>query len=189
MRIKFLIAVIVMLMVTGCTGTQVKLSPEPVTQTFNQPYTSVGVRDVPAVKTLPIMGNLTEAFSNEIRTSGFSKEVYYPFRPDDKVDMVLDSQFNVEQDIHSGSMFAKAFFTGFTLFLLEPVFWYDIDYKLAGNINVLKDGKLVKQATATTDATISVKWLSLGELPALEAEALVKAKKSLFQQLMNAIGK
>lgn len=189
MRTNLGLSVIVILMITGCTGTQVKLSHEPITQTFNQSYTSVGVRDVPAVKTLPLAGNLTEAFSNEIRTSGFSKEVYYPFRPDDKVDIVLDSQFSVEADTHSGSMFAKAFFTGFTLFLLEPVFWYDIDYKLAGNINVLKDGKLLKQATATTDATISAKWLSLSKLGALEAEALVKAKKSLFQQLMHAIEK
>ena len=189
MRAKFLLSIIVILAITGCTGTQVKLNHEPTTQSFNQPYTAVGVRDVPATKTLPIAGNLTEAFSNELRTSGFAKEVYYPLRPDDKVDIALDSQFNVEADTHSGSMFAKSFFTGFTLFLLEPVFWYDIDYKLSGNVNVMKDGKLLKQVTATTDATISAKWLSLSKLPALEAEALVKAKKSLFQQLMQAIAK
>ena len=51
MRINFLIAGSVMLMVTGCTGTQVKVSPESITQTFKQPYSSVGVRDVPAEKT------------------------------------------------------------------------------------------------------------------------------------------
>jgi hypothetical protein len=95
----------------------------------------------------------------------------------------------VEADVHTGAMFAKSFFTGFTLFLLEPVFWYDFDYKLAGNINVLKDGKVVKKVSATTNATISTKWLSLSDVSALEAQALVKAKKSLFQQLMQAIGK
>jgi hypothetical protein len=174
---------------TGCTGTQLKLSHEPTTQSFNQPFTAVGVRDVPSTKTLPMVGNLTEAFSNELRTSGFAKAVYYPLRPDDVVDIALDSQFNVEADTHSGSMFAKSFFTGFTLFLLEPFLWYDIDYKLSGNVNVMKEGKLVQQATATTDATISAKWLSLSKLPALEAEALSKAKKSLFQQLMQAIAK
>ena len=189
MRANFLLSIIVILTITGCTGTQVKLSHEPTTQSFSQPFSAVGVRDVPATKTLPIAGNLTEAFSNELRTSGFAKEVYYPLRPDDKVDIALDSQFNVEADTHSVSMFAKSFFTGFTLFLLEPVFWYDIDYKLSGNVNVMKDGKLLKQVTATTDATISAKWLSLSKLPALEAEALVKAKKSLFQQLMQAIAK
>ena len=189
MRTKHLLTIILVLTITGCTGTQVKLSPEPITHDFNQLYNSVGVRDVPATKTLLVAGNLTEAFSNEIRSSGFAKDVYYPLRPDDKVGIVLDSQFSVETDTHSGSMFAKAFFTGFTLFLLEPVFWYDIDYKLAGNINVLKGGKLVKQATAKTDATISTKWLSLSQLATLEAEALVKSKKSLFQQLMQNIEK
>lgn len=189
MKTNALFCSIVVFAITGCTGTQIKLSREPTTYPLGQTYDSIGVRDVPATKTLPVAGNLTEAFSNEIRTSGFAKYVYYPLRPDDKVDIALDSQFDVEQDTHSGSLFAKAFFTGFTFFLLEPAFWYDFDYKLSGNVNVLKDGKVVKQAAATTDATISAKWLSLSKLPALEAEALNRAKKSLFQQLMQSIGK
>lgn len=189
MKTNTLFFTIVVFAITGCTGTQIKVSPEPILYHPDQLYTSIGVRDVPATKTLPVAGNLTEAFSNEMRTSGFAKDVYYPLRPDDKVDIALDSQFNVEQDTHSGSLFAKSFFTGLTFFLLEPALWYDFDYKLSGNVNVLKDGKLVRQATAATDATISAKWLSLSKLPALEAEALVKAKKSLFQQLMQVIGK
>ena len=35
---------------------------------------------------------------------------------------------------------AKAFFTGFTLFLLEPAFWYDHDYTLIGDVDVIKNG-------------------------------------------------
>jgi hypothetical protein len=187
MRTNLLLSVIVILMITGCTETQVKITPESITQTFNQPYNSVGVRDVPAEKTLPfIFGNLTEAFSNEIRTSGFSKDVYYPFRPDDKVDMILDSQFNVEMDTDNVAFLAKVFLTVFTLFLLEPVFQYDFDYKLAGNINVLKDGKIVKKISATTNVTIST---TINDMSAVQAEVLVIARKSLFQQLMQSIGK
>ncbi len=188
MKTTPVIVVILIVMLTGCTGTQIKVRPEPGTHKFTQSYASVGVRDVPTEKKVPAPG-LTEAFSNEIRTSGFAKDVYYPFRPDDKVDIVLDSQFSLEQDQHSGSMVAKAFFTGLTLFLLEPFFWYDIDFKLAGNVNVLKDGKVVKQVNAETDATVSAKWLSLSELPTLAAEAAAKSKRSLFQQLMQAIAK
>ncbi len=176
---------------TGCTGTQVKINPEPLvlSQSLNSAYNTVGVRDVPSEKQLPVAGNLTEAFSTEIRTSGFSKEVYYPFRPNDKTDILLDSQFSVEADTHSGSMFAKSFFTGLTLFILEPFFWYDIDYKMIGNVSVIQDGKEVKKVSSKADATISAKWLSLSKLQELEGEALAKAKKSLFSQLMRDIGK
>jgi hypothetical protein len=184
-------AFIAILLLTGCTGTQVKINPDTTSfsQSVSARYDSVGVRDVPAEKSIPVAGNMTEAFSNEMRTCGFAKQVYYPFRPDDQTDIVLDTQFNVEVDPHAGGMFAKAFFTGFTLFLLEPVFWYDFDYKLVGNVNVIKDGRVIRQVTAKTDATMSAKWLSLSNLQSLEGDMLNKAKKSLFRQLMQDIEK
>ena len=132
---------------------------------------------------------MTEAFSNELRKSGITKEVYYPFRPDDKADIVLESQFNVALDPHSGSAFAKSFFTGLTLFIIEPLFWYDFDYTLSGTVDVVKNGKVIKQLSAVTDATLSVKWLSLGKVASLEGETLAQAKKSLFQQLINDVGR
>ena len=189
MKIKLLLSAITILMLTGCTGTKVKITPEPMAfdQGVNRSYDSVGIRDIPSDKTYPATGNLTEAFSNEMRTSGFSEEVYYPFRPDDKTDITLDSHFTSEVDMHSGSMFAKSFFTGLTLFLIEPFIWYDFDYTLTGNLVVLKDGKESKRVSGQTEATISAKWLSLSELQSLEGKALSKAKKSLFQQLMHKI--
>ena len=72
-------------------------------------------------------------------------------------------------DPHSGSAFAKSFFTGLTLFIIDPLFF--------------------KQLSAVTDATMSVKWLSLGKVTSLEVETVDKAKKSLFQQLISDIGK
>ena len=134
-------------------------------------------------------GNMTEAFSSEIRKAKVAKEVYYPVRPDDKAEIVLESQFNVALDPHSGSQFAKAFFTGFTFFILEPLFWYDFDYTLSGTVDVVKNGKVIKQLSAVTDATLSFKMLSSGIVPSLEAETLAKAKKSLFQQLINDVGR
>lgn len=191
MNSKLLIVAIATLAITGCTGTQIKISPEisALEQSVNPSYAAVGVRDVPAEKNLPVTGNLTEAFSNELRTSGFAKDVYYPFKPNDKTDITLDSQFNAALDAHSDSLFAKSFFIGLTLFLVEPFIWYDFDYTLAGKVDVIKDGKVVKQVNAKTDAKVSLKWLSLSEAANLEGEALAKAKKVLFQQLMHKIGK
>ena len=101
--------------------------------------------------------------------------------------LALDAQFNIKPDLHAGANAAKGFFTGFTLFLIEPVVWFDQDYILEGKAVVTKNGQRVKDVTARTDANISTKWLSLAELPTLEAEALNKAKKSLYLQLMRDI--
>jgi hypothetical protein len=191
MKLNLFIISIASLLIIGCTGTEIKIRPENTlyTQAAVEPYVSVGVKDISSSPTLPQAGNMTEAFSNEIKKSKFAKEVYYPARPDDKAEIVLESQFNVALDPHSGSAFAKSFFTGLTLFIIEPLFWYDFDYKFSGTVDVLKNGKVIKQVSAVTDATLSVKWLSLGSVTTLEGEALAKAKKTLFQQLLYDIGK
>ena len=191
MKLNLLIIAVAAFFIIGCTGTEIKIRPENalIAQNNIGPYTTIGVKDVSSGTSLPQAGNMTEAFSNELRKSGVTKEVYYPFRPDDKADIVLESQFNVALDPHSGSAFAKAFFTGFTFFILEPLFWYDYDYTFSGTVDVVKNGKIIKQLSAVTDATMSVKWLSLGKVTSLEVETVDKAKKSLFQQLISDIGK
>ena len=191
MKLNLLIIAVAAFFIIGCTGTEIKIRPENalIAQNNIGPYTTIGVKDVSSGTSLPQAGNMTEAFSNELRKSGITKEVYYPFRPDDKADILLESQFNVALDPHSGSAFAKAFFTGFTFFILEPLFWYDYDYTFSGTVDVVKNGKIIKQLSAVTDATMSVKWLSLGKVTSLEVETVDKAKKSLFQQLISDIGK
>ena len=191
MKLNLLIISIVAFLIIGCTGTEIKIRPENalIAQNVIEPYKSIGVKDVSVNTTLAQAGNMTEAFSSEIRKAKVAKEVYYPVRPDDKAEIVLESQFNVALDPHSGSQFAKAFFTGFTFFILEPLFWYDYDYTLSGTVDVVKNGKVIKQLSAVTDATLSFKMLSSGIVPSLEAETLAKAKKSLFQQLINDVGR
>jgi hypothetical protein len=190
MKLNLLVISITSLLIIGCTGTEIKIRPEYslLPQSVAEPYASIGVKDVSSNSTLAQAGNMTEAFSNEIRKSRIAKEVYYPARADDKAEVVLESQFNVALDHHSGPAFAKAFLTGFTFFILEPLFWYDYDYTFSGTVDVVKNGKVIKQLSAVTDATMSMKWLSLGKVASLESETLDKAKKSLFHQLMNDLG-
>ena len=191
MKLNLLIISIAAILIIGCTGTEIKIRPENalIAQNVIEPYASIGVKDLSSNTTLPQAGNMTEAFSTEMRKARIAKEIYYPSRPDDKADIVLESQFNVALDPHGGSAFAKAFFTGFTFFILEPLFWYDYDYTLSGTVDVVKNGKVIKQLSAVTDATLSVKWLSLGKVASLEGETLAQAKKSLFQQLINDVGR
>jgi len=191
MKLKLNFIAFLTLILVGCTGSEIKIRPENslLDQRVNESYSAVGLLDVSTGKNLPSIGNLTEAFSHEIRASRVAKDVYYPARPDDKTEVTFESKFNSEVDTHSGSTFAKSFLTGFTFFILEPIFWYDFDYKLSGTVDVLKDGIVIKQSTAVTDATISVKWLSLGDVTKLESDAISQAKKSLFHQLLSDVKK
>ena len=191
MKIKLIFIALITFILVGCTGAEIKIKPENslLDQRIIDSYSAVGLLDTTTGKNLPSVGNLTEAFSHEIRSSRIAKDVYYPARPDDKTEVTFESNFNSELDTHSGSAFAKSFLTGFTFFIVEPFFWYDFDYRLSGTVDVLKDGKVIKQSTALTDATVSVKWLSLGDVSKLESEAISKAKKSLFYQLLNDIKK
>lgn len=187
---KSLLLILVPLFLIGCTGTQMKIKPEAMAvSTTNLPkYDNVGLRTLPGeTSSYGPGGNLTEGFAAAMKDQGFAKQVAYPMRSDEKVDIALDAQFNIKPDLHAGANAAKGFFTGFTLFLIEPVVWFDQDYILEGKAVVTKNGQRVKDVTARTDANISTKWLSLGELPTLEAEALNKAKKSLYLQLMRDI--
>ena len=190
MSSKIIPLILFSLAMVGCTGTQVTVKPDPMTvSTANLPrHDKVGLRaEGSQSSSYGPSGNMTEGFSQAIRETGFAKEVAYPLRSDENVNLAIDTQFTIKPDLHSGANFAKGFFVGLTLFLIEPIVWFDQDYVLEGSAFVTKNGQRSPAVTARTDATISSKWLSLGQLPTLEVEAITKAKKSLYLQLMREI--
>lgn len=190
MTIRILLLLLASAALTGCTGTQVTVKPDPKTLSLSNlaRYENVGLSQASTGGgNYAAAGNLAEGLSTAMKSAGFAQQVYYPLRPDDKTDIALNTEFSVKTDAHMGANLAKSIFTGLTLFLLEPALWYDYDYILEGKAIISKRGQRIGEATAHTDATISMKWLSLSELPNLEAEALTKAKQSLYSQLMREI--
>lgn len=178
--------VAVCLLFAGCTGTSVTVNPDPASL---QPGVTVkcgavAVKEVPADRVYPPAANMVPSFVVALEQSGYFDKVYYPARPDDKVDMTLQSKFDVEFIPNMGSNLVKSFFTGLTLFILEPVFWFDYDYQMKGRVDVSRNGGVVKTMNASTEAGMSMKFLSLGESVKLEGETLAKAKDSLFKQLL-----
>lgn len=190
MNIKLVGLFLFSLSLIGCTGTEMIVKPDPNTQstTVAKRFQSVGVKpkqsDYPSY---PGAGNIADGFANIIDESGLSKQVFYPLRPDDKPEIVFDSQFSARADTHGGANFAKAFFTGFTLFLLEPVIWFNYDYILEANVGVLKNGERIQTINARSDVTLSAKWLSLSDLQRMEPEALTKAKRALYFQILRDV--
>ncbi len=136
----------------------------------------------------PPAGWIAQDFAREIEASGFSKAVYFPSRPDDKVDAVLEAKFDVVMDPHLGTGMIKAFFTRFTFFILEPLFWYNYDYAFVGMIDVVQGDHRLPVA-AKTNSSISIKWLSLWQAQKTEAETMKNSKQSLFRQLIEKMSK
>ena len=185
-----LLLLIFIVILTGCTGTQIMVDPEPGALDLKGSGTcgNVAVKEMTPDKTYPPAGNLTPGFAAELERSGLFANVYYPSRPDDRVDLVINTKFNIIFDPNMGSGMTKSFLTGLTLFLLEPVFWYDYDYEFDGKID-LYEGKVLKRTyEAQTSAEMKMKFLSLGEAVTLESDTLTKAKASIYSQLVKKVG-
>ena len=190
MNCKWLGLALVSLSLIGCTGTEMVVKPDPNTQSTSvtKKYQTAGVR--PKQSDFPSYagaGNISDGFANAIEESGFAKQVMYPLRGDDKPEIVFDSQFSAKADTHSGANFTKAFFTGFTLFLLEPVIWFNYDYVLEANIGIIKNGERIQTINARSDVSLSAKWLSLSDIQRMEPDALAKAKRALYYQILRDV--
>jgi hypothetical protein len=186
----FSIISLCIILLSGCTGMHQGVQPPPETlqQKFDQKFSSVGVKEMTADRVYPPSGWLAQDFAREIEASGLAKAVYFPSRPDDKVDAVLEAKFNVVMDPHMGKLMLKSILIGLTLFILEPVFWYDFDYALVGHVEIVKGENRIP-IEEKTNSTISMKWLSMGEAQKMESEVIKNSKKSLFLQLIEKISK
>jgi hypothetical protein len=188
-RAKMMVAV-ALIFLSGCTGTKMMVRPELAgEEKHSGPCGSVAVRELTADRVYPPAGNLVPGFADALRESGLAKAVYYPSRPDDHVDYTLDAKFDVLFEPNMGSNMVKSFVTGLTLFLLEPAFWYDYDYRLKGEIGVYRGPVKLTQMQSEAEAQMQMKFLSLGEVQRLEGETLSSAKKTLYRQLLTDLNK
>jgi hypothetical protein len=175
------------LALSGCTGTRMHVSPDPdLTYPLPRVFQSIGVVEIPADKVYAPAGHPVQGFARELELSGIAPVVYYPMRSDDRPEVVLETKIDVVFDPHMGGLLVKSFLTGFTLFLLEPAFWYDFEYTMEGRADCLEGGQR-RTLTAKTRSTIGMKWLSLSQAPGLEIDALETSKRSIYQQLIQQV--
>lgn len=174
---------------TACTGTEITVRPDSTTidSNFRSNCGSIAIKESQATQVYPAAGPLVSDFAKAVDRSGIANKVYYPTRPDDKTDITLDAKFEVTADHNMGAGFAKSIFTGLTLFILEPVFWYNHDYSIAGQVDIIKDNKIVQTINQKADAEMSLKWLSLGSTPNLELETLMKLKSVAYKQILTEL--
>jgi hypothetical protein len=177
---------LVSVLLSACTGTTTQVTPDPdtLTTTVSKKCGIVVVKEVPSIKVYPPAGNLVAGFANALERSGIAEKIYYPSRNDDKFDLALDSRFDVTFDANTGGNMTKSFFTGLTLFLLEPVFWFNFNYEMTGEIDIIRATQKVDSIKANSEGEMSMKFLSLGEAQTLEGSTLAMLKESLFRQLI-----
>jgi len=191
-RKKWTLAIVAVLgLISGCTGTKMAIHPEfgDASPKYEGLCGSVAVREVTPDKLYPPAGNLVPGFADVLRESGLAKEVYYPARPDDKVDHTIDAKFDVFFEPNMGSNMAKSFTTGLTLFLLEPVFWYNYNYSMKGEVGLYRGPLKVSTVRSESDAEMQMKFLSLGQAVNLEGETLKQCKQALYRQLLGELKK
>jgi len=188
---KIVCTVAMLLICEGCTGTNMNVNPDPASLQINvaKRCGAVAVKETPADHVYPPAGNLVPGFVSALEKSGLADKVFYPSRPDDKVDLTLDAKFDVLCDVNAGSNMTKSFFTGFTLFLLEPIFWYNFDYELKGKVDIMRENVKIATLQAASESEMSMKFLSLSETQKLEGDTLNKTKESLFKQLLIDLSK
>ncbi len=144
----------------------------------------VAIKEVTPDHLYPSAGNIVAGFAKELEQSGLFVTVFYPTRPDDKVDLTLDSKFDVTFNPNLGGNFAKSTFIGLSFFTLEPLFWYEYDYSLVGQIDIHTEKSIGKKIEAETTAEMGLKYLSLFEGETFEEQTLNSAKLSLYRQLI-----
>ncbi len=173
----------------GCTGTRMNVKPDPasVPTPVSKKCGRVAVKEATPDRVYGPAGNLVPEFAKELERSALFEEVYYPTRPDDQVDLTLDAKFNARFNPNNGSNFTKSFLTGLTLFLLEPVFWFDYYYDLDGVVDIYREKAIVKTINAGATAEMGMKFFSFGEAVNLERDTLTKAKLSMYKQMIKQL--
>ena len=174
----------------GCTGTRVIVKPDltsikpPTTKDCGKVAVTEINADGSASK---IPGASVLAFAKYLEHSGLFDEVYCPTRPNDIFSLSIESKFSVKRETNNGLSAAKAFITGLSLFVLEPIFWYEYNYVFSGHVDIIKESKTVASYDAKTDADLSSKLLSLDDLDVLQNKLWPAGIETTFAQLLRDI--
>lgn len=104
---------------------------------------------------------------------------------------LLEVDLKLTLDHHPTAKTIKNYFLGLTLFLLEPILWYDISYSVSGSLTLKETTKTMGPFLATADAATKARWLSLDKLAKLHANAqrdtLSRASDELLRQLQQRV--
>lgn len=152
-----LLAVVVGATFSGCSSYHVVKSE------FAAPSTKSSASPLPLVVGLKVTGqtlnggfsDMGPAFSGRLTEAGLYKTVFYPVRTDDKIDLLIEAKFSGTFVADSGS-FAKAFFTGFFMFLPSPFVEYEHHYKATGAVSFTQGGRQLKSYSAESDTVVAM---------------------------------
>ena len=185
-RYNIMIIIALMLLISGCTGTKIIVKPDP---SSIKPSTekNCGVVAVKEAGENFVYSGDVQLFAKELEKSGLYDKVYYPARHDDKVDLILDTKFIGKLTHDKVVGFTQSIIIGLSLFILEPVFWYDYYLDFNGKVAIVVNDNVVDTIESNTHTQMSVKWLSLMSIDNVAVQALKASSESMFKQIINEL--
>lgn len=151
---KKLLLLITIFLLVGCQGYKSTTIPTYSNNIprFNSPIKTVGIE----YNKVEYSGSAwtfarvkPEVLSEVLLKSDFTKTVISPIKEMDEVDLFLEVSISSEADAYIISGLIKSFAIGYTLFLAEPILWFDQDFTLKGKVKIWQNMKLLGEVTAT----------------------------------------
>jgi len=130
--------------------------------------------------------DLVTVIKKNLDESSLFQSVYYPVRPDDRLDGGLELRLSARFKT-DGALFGKAFLTGFFMFLPAPLVVYSHEYQSECTLDLVKNGKTLKQYKA--DGNVTVKHKLFASPEKIEAEGTEASVKLLGARLVEELAK
>ena len=170
---------------SGCTSYEIR-PPAASIATPKAPRTlpvTVGISKGPQ-KLTGGFPDVVPVFKDELERSGLFKTVYYPVRPDDKIDGSINLTITTEFKMDP-TWFPKAFFSGFFMFIPVPFTWYNNQYRAESTLQLFHDDKPIKTYRSKQSAIASIQLMASPEK--VESEGAESATKLLATDLIHQL--
>lgn len=180
------VSLIGLLVLVGCSDFHL-VRPNPAITVRADPAPlplRVGVRQ--AVQAVPGgYGDFTPAFVQALTKANLFASVLYPVRPDDQLDLVLETAFS-GKFVADDAQFPKAIFTGILLWLPAPFVEYEHHFQASGTVRATSvKGLPLRSYEAKSDIPVVMKILAPAD--EIETEGIKATTADLLDRLAIAM--
>lgn len=183
---KRMIVLLFAVVLSGCSDFHlVKPEPPIIVRADPAPLPlKVGVRQ--AVQQVPGgYGDFTPAFVQALTKANLFASILYPVRPDDQIDLVLETAFS-GKFVVDDAQFPKAIFTGILLWLPAPFMEYEHHFQASGTVRATSvKGLPLRSYEAKSDIPVVMKILAPAD--EIENEGIKMTAADLLDRLALAM--
>lgn len=128
-----------------------------------------------------------DLFTRMLISHLIAKEVYPVIDNEHPSFPLLTVDLALKVDEHPTQKALQEYALGFSLFLLEPFFWFEVDYIANGSLTLATQNGNAVPMIARVASQTQAKWLSLKELGIMHPKAKQETLSSLIENLLNQL--